>query len=307
MMNTMFALINRLKPLSPVLVLIVFFLTGCTVLTKSQTKAVQKFAHSADIYTQLPGDVIQKYAEIRKAGKLMAAHTLSDADASARIIEDALRIERQLSKRADRADRAIKIISDYSKILIALTADTFTGDLQSAAENLGENLNDAVDTYNQKFNSQIPDIGGFVAGAVRAIGGVYIKREQSIILKETVGKSQPLIDEMTKSIIDLLNTFIHPDIDLIGNAKADLTEAYKRAPPPRSLYMIETYANELDAAEKLARLAQKSKKAAQTLQRAHQNLVENLEEKTDLKSSIEQIETLRKEVETAQKLVKKLK
>ncbi len=306
MVNNMSEL-NRLKPLGLVLIIVVFFLSACTVLTKSQTKEVQKFAHSADSYSHLPGDVIQKYAEIRKAGKFLAAHTLSDANASARIIEDALRIERQLNKRADRADRAIKIISDYSNILIALTADTFSGDLQSAAENLGESLNDAVDTYNRKFDTQIPDIGGFVAGAVRAIGGVYIKREQSIILKETIGKSQPLINEMTKSIINLLNTFIQPDIDLIGNAKADLTEAYKRAPPPRSLYMIEMYANELDAVEKLTRLAQKSIKAAQTLQRAHQNMVENLEEKADLKSAIEYIELLKKEVEAAQKLVKKLK
>jgi hypothetical protein len=197
--------LNRIKPLGLVSIIVVFFLSGCTVLTKSQTKEVQKFAHSADSYAHLPGDVIQKYAEIRKAGKFLAAHTLSDADASARIIEDALRIERQLNKRADRADRAIKIVSDYSKILIALTA------------------------------------------------------------------------------------------------------AYKRAPPPRSLHMIETYANDLDAAEKLTRLAQKSTKAAQTLQRAHQNMVENLEEKADLKFAVEHIETLKKEVEAAQKLVKKLK
>jgi hypothetical protein len=152
--NNMSEVLNRIKTLGPVLILIVFLLSACTVLTKSQTKEVQKFAHSADSYTQLPGDVIDKYAEIRKAGKFMAAHTLADASASARIIEDALQIERQLYKRADRADRAIKIVSDYSKILTALTADTFTGDLQLAAENLGENLNDAVDTYNQKFNTQ---------------------------------------------------------------------------------------------------------------------------------------------------------
>lgn len=182
---------------------------GCAVLTKSQVAAVGQFAGASKAYTDLPGAVVDDYADIHRTRQLFTASTLTDGPTAKEELELALKTRKDLGALATRANAAIDILGDYSDLLQQLTSDAYSKQLSTSAEALAKSLDAGVAAYNDQYKTSLPSIGGIVAGVLRGAGGIYIKQQQSIALRTAVTDADCIIAEMTLCVEQLLHTPVH--------------------------------------------------------------------------------------------------
>ena len=302
-------------------------LTGCSaVLTSSQVKEVATFAEAARDYGTFPGAVIKSHADLRARQKILEAATFSSGDAALHQVEAAVDIRRELEKRATAADAALGVLDDYADLLVQLTADTYTNDLQGSAEKLGRSVDRGIDRYNKLRGTKLESFGALVAAGVRGIGGIYIRHEQAEALKKAVTSADPAIEAMIGEVEGLLALYLSPadlkelkltitasgappeQLDLLRNVAADLRESYKRlvdaggGKPQTDAAALAAVS--LKGADDSIGLAVKTLRAAETFRAAHRALAENVTRRHWLTGSIDQVKVLADEVSDANKLRK---
>lgn len=302
-------------------------LTGCTaVLTPSQVKEVATFAEAARDYGTFPGAVVRSHAELRARQKILEAATFASGDAALRQVQAAVDIRQELERRATAADTALGVLNDYAALLVTLTADSYSNELQGSAEKLGRSVDRGIVRYNEMRGAKLDSFGSLVAAGVRGIGGLYIRHEQAQALKKAVTSADPAIEAMIGEVEKLLALYLSPDdlkelkltitaagtppeqLDLLRNVAADLRESYKRlvdasgGKPQTDAAALAALS--LKGADDSIRLAVKTLQAAETFRAAHRTLAENVTRRHWLKSSIDQVKTLADEVNDANKLRK---
>ncbi len=286
---------------------LLIFASGCAVLTPSQVKEVNKFAVAARNYGTLPGAVINSHADIRETEKMLKVSIKKDGESALEQLERILEYRQSYKADADRADSALDILNDYAELLVKLTSDSYTNELQGSVENLSKSIDKGIKTYNKMYSKDFNLVGSGVAAIVRGVGGVYIKSVQSKALKKAVTDADPIVKDMTAAIEDLLKLYSD---NLMENARVDLKRAYMMAVkvhdgllPFRTVSIV---GKELVSIDDTIQLAEDAKRAAKTFREAHGALASNVKQKQSLKGIIEQIEVLADEVKAARKLKKKL-
>lgn len=304
------------------LILIILFLyaQGCAVLTPSQVDAVGDFAKAADTYSQLPGSVINTHADTMLAENIYATASLKDFTPAPEKISKAVDNYLELQKVAANADAALNVIGTYVKLLKSLTANDFNEKLQEEAAALGPEIDGAVKQYNELTGENIDSFGSAVATIVRAGGGIIIRYKQAKALKKAVYGAELGIDKMSKSVVDLMNSYIcvvdikgkcDPDGPGLGQlAEEGLTEGYlyllKSGKSNNSVKDLQDITQLLIKAKSIKPLAEKTKKAMLTFRTAHNKLYNKLQERRTLKGTIDEIKVLSSEVRSAQKLMKEI-
>lgn len=304
-------------------------LTGCAaVLTPSQVKEVATFAQAAQDYGTFPGAVIRSHAGLRARQKLLEAATFAGGDTALRQVEAAVDIRRELERRATAADTALGVLNDYAALLVRLTADTYTNDLQGSAEKLGRSVDRGISRYNELRGAQLESFGSLVAAGVRGVGGTYIRHEQAQALKRAVTSADPAIEAMIGEVEKLLALYLAPadlkelkltitasgtppeQLDLIRNVADDLRESYRRLTDTAGgAHQVEAAvlaADGLAGADDTILLAVKALQAAETYRAAHRKLTESVTRRHWLRSSIDQVKALADEVNDANRLRKKI-
>lgn len=317
----------RRGSLTAFLFTLLIFAIGCAVLTPTQVKEVNKFATAAKSYGAFPGTVIQSHADIRKTQKMLEASTFTDGENALELIKMSLRVTDEFKKREEKADRALEILNNYAELLVNLTSDTYTNELQGSTENLGKAVDKGISTYNKENGTRFNLFGSITAGIVRGVGGIYIRNKQSRALKDAVTRADPIVKEMIAAVENLLVLYLNDEdlknlnltmedgrkpltLNLIRFAGKDLEEIYKNTV---KLYggklpfeTVSVVAEELEAVADTIQLAKDALKAAKAYREAHAELAENVKQKQSIKEMIEQIQVLSEEVKAAQKIKKKL-
>jgi NADH dehydrogenase/NADH:ubiquinone oxidoreductase subunit G len=289
------------------LLTLLIFASGCAVLTPSQVKEVNKFAVAARNYGTLPGTVINSHADIRETEKMLMVSIKKDGDAALGQLEKILEYRKSYKAEADRADSALDILNDYAELLVKLTSDSYTNELQGSVENLSKSIDKGIKEYNEMYSKDFNLVGSSVALIVRGVGGVYIKSAQSKALKQAITDADPIVKDTTAAVESLLKLYTE---DLMENARVDLERAYKMAVkvhggllPFRTVSVV---GKELVSIDDTVLLANDAMKAAKAFREAHGALVSNVKQKQSLKGIIAQIQVLADEVKAARKLKKKL-
>lgn len=284
----------------------IYFLSSCAVLTKSQVKEIEKFSKATQEYTELPGNVILGFSKIRQTERLFDAYGIKDGELAVAQIESVVRLERTMNKFSKQADASLQILNNFSVLLQNLSADKFTEELQRESETVAKNLDKAIKEYNEQIKptTDLPELGGYVAAAVRGIGGLYIRRQQTIILRKTIKDTEPVIEEISASNIKLLESFRSNEILSIGNAQKELDNAFKSISYPRPYSLIVAYSNLKIRVIYLNELVNNSINATKNLKTAFLRLRDGIQYKRDLKSYLEEIETYKNEVDAARKIMK---
>lgn len=308
---------------------VVFTLQGCNaVLTRSQVNEVATFAVAAKDYGAFPGTVIRSHADLRARQKLLEAATFTGGDSALRQVESAVNIRKELEKRASAADSALGILNDYAELLVKLTADNYTNELQGSAEKLGRSVDRGISKYNELRGAKLDGFGSLVASGVRGAVGIYIRHEQAEALKKAVTAADPVIETMIGEVEQLLALYLAPadlgslkltisaagtmpeQLDLIRNVASDMRDSYRRvAEAGKGNQHIEAAiltANSLAGADDAIQLALKTLQAAETYRSAHRALSHNVTEPKWLNSSIDQVKALVDEVNDANRLKKKI-
>ena len=271
------------------------FAGGCSVLTESQVKEVNKFAHAAKSYGTFPGAVVKSHSDIRKTQKMLEAATFTDGEQALRMItENVVSSQEEFEMRAAKADMALDILNNYAELLVKLTSDIYTNELQASAENLGESIDKGIKTYNKEYRKNsvpLESFGSVAAALVRGGGGIYIKRLQSKGLKEAVGKADPVVNEIISDVEDLLVIYLDSpgEKGLIRSEEESLKEIYKNTVTlfggKLPFKTVSTVVKELEAVDDTILLTEEALKAAKTYREAHAELSRNLQQKQSLKGS----------------------
>jgi len=299
------------------LVVFLIFLSGCAVLTKTQIKEVDTFAATAKNYSTLPGTVIEKHGEMRKTQKMLKASTFKEGETSLELIESALSSMEKLKKRAAEINGILNILDHYGDLLITLTSDKFTNEMQKNAETLGSEIDKGINNHNKHYKTNFSLFGSTVAAIVRGAAGISIKRKQSKALKRAVIEADPAVREMIAKVEKFLLLYLNEEgrkpetKGLIGNVESDLKETYKTIvekyrdqglPVPFGTVLI--VADQLAAVKDTIRLVKNTLKAGRAYCAAHARLAESVKSKKSFKSAIKQIRVLSEEIRAARKLRK---
>jgi hypothetical protein len=301
--------------------------TGCSVLTKTQVKEVNKFAVAAKDYGSMPGTVIAEHARIRKVRQVLSASTYFNGDAALGAIQVGLEQQHVLEDRGRKADAALKVLKDYADLLIKLSSDEFTGDLQASAETLGKSIDSGITQYNQLATRNLSLFGSGVAAIVRGIGGIRIRSEQEKALRIAISSADPVVQSMTWTVEETMAIYLDGDQlaqienlsedsfellpgGMLSQEKKEVMDKYRitaglfEGKQPPCLAM--TVADEMEDADDAAALAAFTLKAAESFRNAHTRLVYLFQEGNDLPEAIDEVQVLVEEVKSAQALKEKL-
>lgn len=301
---------------------------GCSVLTKNQVKEVNKFAVAAKGYTEMPATVITEHARIRKVKQVLKASGAYKPETAVKALEIGVAQDFALVERGKRADAALAVLKDYAELLLMLTSDQFTTDLQAASESLGKSIDRGISQYNKLQGDDLSLFGSKVAAAVRGVGGLYIRREQEKALKHALESANQVIPTMMESVQEMMLVYLDGNQvkkveevlgrrmapsalgGILSAEKVEVIDLYKNAVQhfsnrqPPSLPML--VADEMEASDTTAELAARAIIAADSFNRAHLKLVEAVKEKRDLAQAIEEIQVLADQVKSAIAVKKKI-
>ena len=288
-----------------------FIVTGCAaVLTPSQIAEVKKFAKATGEYSAFPDEVMEAHAELRMNVKLANASSALSGDAALRLFANALRFKKELEPKAERAKQACLVLKEYGALLSALATETHEAELEAAAEKIGDSLDNAIGKYNKLAGSSISPFGGIVAALVRGAGGLYIKHQQTIAVREAVFKGDTAVKAMADAISDLLGLYTAVDpstnLALIQSEKKQLLEWYALAGYKDPLSTTRIVAEEVERADLAEELAETAKMSINKLVEAHTELAEKLKSKTSLPEVIETVKVFVNEVKAAKSVYDKL-
>lgn len=298
---------NKFKSLL-IILLLTFCLSGCVgLLTESQVTEIKKFSAASNSYSEYPGAVIKAHADLSFHNQLTNASSSVDGKNAFGFIEKGIEKHKRLTELEKRADNACGILRSYSAILDKLSSDAYTTNTQDSLEKLGMQMDHSIKEYNKITKSSLTTFGSLVAATLRGVSSIYIKNRQHEAIKTAVTEADPVIEEITKSITELLEMYAGENsLKIIQAERDDLQTWYETSGYKQPLSTAIWVAEELEGIEAVLGLVEKSKTAAINLQKAHKILITKIEKKMDLKDTIEVIETLVDEVEAAKDFKEKL-
>jgi hypothetical protein len=186
-----------------------------SVLTKPQVDAIHVFAVASSSYPQVPGRLLQTYADLHAEREVFAAATAraTDAPASLQHLHDAVTLEEAIRAQVSELEKALDILTEYSSALELLSSDTVLADLDSTALTFGNSVDTAITSYNGLPSEQanpLPKFGSEAATAARALGGIWIRHRQAHYLHEFVTKAVPTLQRLLPRITALVSSLYDP-------------------------------------------------------------------------------------------------
>lgn len=291
--------------------------SGCAVLTQSQVEEVRRYAEATSEYTSLPGAVVVAYGELRRELILLdASHRKLDqrtADgkldptAAGELVErlDAAYVqEASFDDDGRRIDAQLDVLREYAEVLERVVSDEYTSALGDSAARSAAALDTATAGLNARRagKAPIPLVGGRIAATIRGTYGIYIRHRQSKILRDTVESATPLVSGLMDDVVEINERMVENFENQISNGFAGPVKSLGMRMGELDLDQLRLVYEDLRLARKGQDLARKVSETAKAYKAAHLELVSKTRAKADLTEVIAQMETLRGEIDAAQKL-----
>jgi len=282
------------------------------IFNASRQSAGSRSIDTTQNYKVLPGAVTDAHIELRKQERIMAAAGFLPGEMAIKQIESSLQGERDQTALAQKANRALSILNNYSQLLVVLSSDKFTDSLAEEAEGLGSQFDKGVNLYNESYEGELSGVGGFLAGGIRGIGGIFIKNKQAKALKKAISDADPIIEKLTVAVNDYLSLYIpseskpayllETEQNLKRIIKKDLNGSITNSP----LFSAIQAADAFELSSEAQQLAIQAKSSIEKLRRAHADLKKGLKKKKKLDRAIESVRVFADEVKAAVDLKKQL-
>lgn len=304
------------------IVVVLLGLTGCAVLTSSQVREVENFSEATKEFVNLPAALPQTYGILLRNNVLLAVsrYEFGARDGQRRVdtaranqawedVKTAYSLETEFGEAGRRLDGALEVLRLYAEILSTLVSDQYGAELEESAVRLGNSLDAAIEAYNKEYRKGGPmkKAGSQIGETVRAMGGIRIRQRQITILRDTVETADPLIDDLMMEIEDISfqqfkPAFVNYEENYLGKEFRSVVNNSRRVP----VTTVMTVYEDLKKARTAAALADQIAQAARTYAQAHRSLVEKTRSRRDLKKAIEEVQTLKKEIDAARKVKERM-
>lgn len=289
---------------------------GCAVLTQSQIDEVNRFATATKQYDVLPGEPIRQYGNLTRLNKLveLADKTIitpEDAANGWEGVNKALLAEGDFTKLALEADLTLGVLIKYSDGLRSLINQDSLDELDRSTNAFGTSFDKAVSQYNTEVRrpqggTDLKLVGGAVAGAIRAAGGVFIRSKQAAYLKSFIKEAAPIIEATTTATATLMD-HMRSRLDDIQRQRLEtnfkVLSVRRRTLAPETVILFGDTLAKINAAQELC---DKTKIATGAYSAAHVKLVSMVDTRQDLKSEVEEITVLIDQIKAGLKAKKAL-
>jgi len=181
-------------------------LTSCAVLSHSQLQNINTFAEATKNYSGFPAEVVKQGQQLQYNNNILEASVLPD---SGLIIQSLTKSKEQYKKGLEfskKMDLSLQLIQDYAALLVKLTSDIYSTDLDASTTALCSNLNNAVALFNTQVAPQIPpNVGEGISGIINIVGNRIIKNKQAKAVKKFIPIADTLIQVTKNNLVEALD------------------------------------------------------------------------------------------------------
>lgn len=188
-------------------ILLTIAIQSCNTLSHTKKVHIHHFATSTKDLPKYSLKFNQTLSNVRKSRGVYFANTLSTP--SLHLIElDSIYAQQKLDERKTILfQNSFEILNTYSKILLALSSDVYVDDLYNNIKELEYDLESLINLNNKLTSFNTPT--GFVnIGAKIGVvsGRIYINQKQSKEIKILLNSSHTLITNVSNNIISYLDS-----------------------------------------------------------------------------------------------------
>ncbi|WP_373057581.1 hypothetical protein [Zunongwangia sp. H14] len=292
------------------LLLLSAFISGCSSLSKSQIETVQQFGEVTSNFSAYPSAIMEELAEIRLKRGLYYASTLTDPMRHLDELDSIYSQKKYDYKVSEKIDVTFRVLDKYAQSLVLLSSGDYTANLQNNAAEFGVGMDSLVNLYNVKSNAEkLPaGIGEALGKIVGFSGDRYIKVKQSEKIKEYVTKADTLVLIMTSNLLEYLESsnleeLISYEEKMIRRNYLTYLQLTDTGTFESQREYLDLKSN-LDAAKDLKALTIQSTK---DLQAAHKELVQVVQKKQKLHSTIKELRVFYQQVAEIRETLNALK
>lgn len=179
---------------------------GCASLTKTQIETVNQFAQTSKGFSAFPSKIMAELSEVRTLRGIYAANSIDSAELHLQELNNTYKLKKSDEAQSQKADITFQIIDQYAQALALLSSDKYVADLKTQAMALGPGLDSLIAVYNaiDKKNVLPIGIGASVSQLIILGGKQYIRHKQTKEIKKFVTQADPLIEVMTKNLLEFL-------------------------------------------------------------------------------------------------------
>jgi hypothetical protein len=191
-------------------IIILFFpialMTSCASLTKTQIETVNQFGQTCSGFSAFPSKILTGLAEVRMVRGIYAANSIDSADLHLQELNDIYGLNKNDNTQSLKLDITFQIIDQYAQSLVLLSSDSYSTNLKDKAFTSGVGLDSLISIYKTIDKTSKINVGiGEAVGQLIILGGKqYIKHKQAKEIKKFVTQADPLIDLMTKNLLEFL-------------------------------------------------------------------------------------------------------
>ena len=271
--------------------------TSCAVLTKSQVEMVNKLTVASDTIVVAPKVIFDELATVRLERGLFYAASLTSAAAREKEINALATASIADEQLVNRADVYVSVLNSYLRALRSISNDVRWTAYGTEWRGLGRNIDSLIIRLNQTdlLDTQITVGWAKLSGQYMGyLSERYMRSNQAKTVKSFVTEGDTLVAVCVDGLIEILRT--GNLIELIENESEGLKNNYR------------TYLNRLEMAEvvpdiaydrmyiELIKRIEKAKytrtrciTALQSLKRAHNKLVGELEKRKNIDFFIDEL------------------
>jgi hypothetical protein len=284
-----------------VYVALCLLLTACATLTTTQIKSVNQFAETSKNFSAYPGKILSELCDIRRQSGVYFAAGLSDPR---NIVTELDSVYSDLVgdfNATQKVDITFEIIDKYAQSLMLLSSDKHAADLAQQAKTFGTDIDSLITIYNRiSGTAPLPSgIGGAVKKLVVLAGAQYIKIKQAKEIKKFVPQADALIGEMTKNLLEFLQTTKLNALIVAMETKirADFKNYYGNASnKPFAENSFNQYLGLKKQIDEVKALRDQTIAATQQLRKAHAALLTEIQTKKTLHEMRAEVKTLVEQV-----------
>lgn len=199
---------SRLFTLKNIVVLfIVFILSSCASLTKTQIASVNQFSSISRNFSAYPSKIISEISELKISRSLYYVNTLDNASDRLRELDSIYVTKSRDEIVSEKIDITFKIIDKYAQSLMLLSSEKHSKDLEIQSRNFGGGIDSLINAYNaiSKGNKLQSGIGAALGKIVSFAGKQYIQYRQAKEIKKFVTTADTLVQIMTNNLLEFLN------------------------------------------------------------------------------------------------------
>ena len=291
-MKKIFLGINQpTKALNRIFFLLICFISGCSILTKPQLESIKIYAVATQEYAQYPGLLIKDYVEIQSNIFLISSPLISNPDRAARRLLSHQNDKSSILGEAEKLDLSFDILKEYAKSMEILANPDYFQKVEQTIENSGNNLDQLIESYNSKFDKNIPGgLGGLVYQSLVLGSKTYLDQKRGQLLKEYIKKGEPIIKEISQFTQEFLKEKVAEewikDIDLELESSHSairrhiLVDTLSYSSNAFSLILLDTQVSKIyEDIEQLKKLNVKLIASIDELYLAHQALNQDVQKK----------------------------